>query len=303
MHERRRLVALAFAHAPAPDELQLLDVAGRDLRQRTVAPALIVAARHQPVAWILIAQHLVGDRHVVLHGARYGEAQRPGICRGAPRPPPAPCASRRLSRASSCGGSAATSGRRRGCGCSGRRRAGGDRANRHGSVGGERRLARGRAVRLQDVRGDREILCRAQVLSGRRHRRLDELEQILRRPVTPRAHEVVAGQLRRLVAAGEVRHVAARAARGVDGRAARSLAGVEDRRWRRLTRPLTGSGPAINVIASGAAARHAASDCSERFIGGSPAASANPTSCRRGPSRCEAARTAVPFRDRRSGSR
>ena len=51
--------------------------------ERAVAPRLIVAPRHQPVARIGIAQHRVGDRHVVLDLARHREAASPGAASGA----------------------------------------------------------------------------------------------------------------------------------------------------------------------------------------------------------------------------
>ena len=52
-----------------------------------MAPALIVAARHQPVAGIRIAQHLVGDVGVVLHRAGDREAERAGVGRRTAPPP------------------------------------------------------------------------------------------------------------------------------------------------------------------------------------------------------------------------
>ena len=74
VHERHRFArAAAFVHRPHPHELQILDVVAGDLRQRAVAPALVVAPRHQPVAGIRIAQHLVGHRYVVLHLAFGGD--------------------------------------------------------------------------------------------------------------------------------------------------------------------------------------------------------------------------------------
>ena len=88
VHERARFVALAFVHRPDPRQLQLLDVVACDLGQRAVAPALVVAPRHQPVARIRIAQHLVGHGNVVLHLARDGDAER--ARRRAPPRPPAP---------------------------------------------------------------------------------------------------------------------------------------------------------------------------------------------------------------------
>ena len=53
-------------HRPDPGQPQAPHVRGRDLVQRTVAPALIVPADHQPVSGIRVAEHGVGDRDVVL---------------------------------------------------------------------------------------------------------------------------------------------------------------------------------------------------------------------------------------------
>ena len=118
--ERHGLVRAAlFADRPDPGELQILDVVARDLVERAVAPALIVAARHQPVAGGRVAQHRVGHRDVVLHFARHGEParHRSGCLSAAARgrsvlrtaaaarlPPPAPCppAARALSASRPC---------------------------------------------------------------------------------------------------------------------------------------------------------------------------------------------------------
>ena len=93
VHERHRLVRAAFLHRPHPRELQILHVGARDFVERAVAPALIVAAHHQPVAGIRIAQHRVGDRHVVLHLAGDGDAPAQPLRARPPRPPPPPSAS------------------------------------------------------------------------------------------------------------------------------------------------------------------------------------------------------------------
>ncbi len=231
--ERRGFVALALAHAPAPHELQFLRVGRRDLRERAVAPPLIVSPRHQPVARILIAQHLVGDRRVVLHCPCDGDAERSCIRRCA-----AASTARRLARAGRCALTSSRCASTSGSGwCrarAGRRRACGDAADGSRGCRRQRRGARLRAVRLQDVCGHREELRLRQALSGRRHRRLDELEEILCRLVAPRVHEIVAGQLRRLVASGEVRHVAAGAARRVDRASRGRLLRSEDRPGRLL---------------------------------------------------------------------
>src|SRR5262249_49152768 len=52
-----------------PGELQVLHIRACDFVERAVAPSLIVAANHQPVAGIRIAKHRVGDRREVLHFA------------------------------------------------------------------------------------------------------------------------------------------------------------------------------------------------------------------------------------------
>ena len=77
------------SHRPDPRELQILDVVARDLVQRAVAPRLIVAARHQPVARRRIAQHLVGDRHEVLDLARDRQAASASAPRARVRRDPA----------------------------------------------------------------------------------------------------------------------------------------------------------------------------------------------------------------------
>ena len=76
VHERRRLIRAALVHRPHPREPQILDVVACDLSQRAVAPGLVVAAHHQPVAGRRIAQHLVGDGTEVLHLAGDGQATR-----------------------------------------------------------------------------------------------------------------------------------------------------------------------------------------------------------------------------------
>ena len=66
VHDRRRLIGAAIVHGPDPIQAQIFDVAGGDRLQRAVAVSLIVAPDHQPIAGIGMAQHLIGDRHVVL---------------------------------------------------------------------------------------------------------------------------------------------------------------------------------------------------------------------------------------------
>ena len=67
--ERGGLIGAAVAHRPHPGELQLIDVVGRDLRQRAVARRAVVVPQHEPVVRLRIAQHLIGHRHEVRHGA------------------------------------------------------------------------------------------------------------------------------------------------------------------------------------------------------------------------------------------
>ena len=208
-----------------PRELQVLHVGARDLVERAVAPALIVAAHHQPVARIGIAQHRVGDRRVVLHLAGDGEASRrrcaapesataaatgvgvvsitaPASARRRPRPaPPGPCPR-----------APAPWPRPPAAGPPGRRRARGrSRCSRWPlSVAGENACAPGsRAVRLQDERDDRCVVVRAQRGSAGRHRRRHVVEQVARRSPAPRVHEVRAGERRRFISAAEIRQVAA----------------------------------------------------------------------------------------------
>ncbi len=76
VHERHRLVRAGIVHRPAPGQAQLLDVVFLDLFERAVAPRLVVAPRHQPVAGRRIAQHRIGHRHVVLHLALHRMAAR-----------------------------------------------------------------------------------------------------------------------------------------------------------------------------------------------------------------------------------
>ena len=76
VHDGRGLVAVARAllHGPAPDQTQVVDVLRGDLIQGAVVGGLVVAANHEPVAGIGIAQHGVGDRNVVLDFTRDGDS-------------------------------------------------------------------------------------------------------------------------------------------------------------------------------------------------------------------------------------
>ena len=241
VHDRRRLVRLPFVHAPDPRELQLLHVVARDLRQRTVAPALIVAPHHQPVARILAAQHLVGDRYEVLHLAGDRQAQRTGVAgRSAPRQRTSSARRAAPASSSAAGRRRRIVGRRRLClSGSGATRGGGaacDGSDRRGRRRRECLGARRRAVRLQDERGDRDVLIGAQARACRRHRGLDVLEKIARGARAPRAHEVGARKLRRFVAPAQIGQVAARAVRLIHGAAGRRLIRGVDARSRLLTR-------------------------------------------------------------------
>ena len=60
----------AFVHGPHPLQLQILDVLRGDLIQRAVIGGVIIAADHEPIAGIGIAQHGVGHRREILHFTR-----------------------------------------------------------------------------------------------------------------------------------------------------------------------------------------------------------------------------------------
>ena len=76
VHDGRGLVAVAraFLHGPTPHQTQIVDVLRGDLVQRAVVGGLVIAANHQPIAGIGIAQHGVGDRNVVLDFTRHGDS-------------------------------------------------------------------------------------------------------------------------------------------------------------------------------------------------------------------------------------
>src|SRR5207249_1769677 len=88
---------------------QILHVVARDLSERTVIGSMIIAADHQPVALIRIAQHRVGDGHEVWHLSRHCQAQwrRRSRCR-------LPAASRAASVATLLGATTSLSTARRG---------------------------------------------------------------------------------------------------------------------------------------------------------------------------------------------
>ena len=74
MDDGSRLVGARVVHRPHPLQLQVLHVGWRDLIQRAVAVAVIVAAEHQPVAGRRALEHFGGDGYVVLHLAANGHA-------------------------------------------------------------------------------------------------------------------------------------------------------------------------------------------------------------------------------------
>src|SRR5262249_10428734 len=69
------LVRPALVHWMLPYELQILDVVLRDLVERTVVGCRIVAANHQPVAGVRLAEHRIGDGYEVLYLPRNGDAR------------------------------------------------------------------------------------------------------------------------------------------------------------------------------------------------------------------------------------
>jgi len=69
VNDRGRLIpsrSPALVHRPDPLHPQVVHVVPCDLVQRAVVPCVVGAAHDQPVAGIGIAEHRVGDRHVVL---------------------------------------------------------------------------------------------------------------------------------------------------------------------------------------------------------------------------------------------
>ena len=211
-----RLVRAAFRHRPHPRQLQIADVGAGDLLQRAVAPAVIVAAEHQPIAGIGFPQHLVGDRDEVLDPA--GDRQ--------------PFAERRRGGARIAASAASLSGGRRrgrlrrgtgGCGPRAKRR-----AERDGGLRRQRLRPGPRAVRLQQVGDDIDHRVGARAAGiGRRHRRHQIRVQFGDRLVAPLVQKVRAGQLRRLERPLEVGAMAAGAAPFVRRAARARLRGGE----------------------------------------------------------------------------
>ena len=152
VNDRSRFIRARFIHRPDPLELQVLHIGCRDLRKRTVAPRLIITANHEPVGRIRMPQHLLGDRHVILHQPANGEPAR-----------------RRYTSASET--SAATRTRCRGE----RHRTRSNTANRKWRCC-RQRLAPGRcAIRLQQERSHTQVIGRRNAPRvERRHRPLYE---------------------------------------------------------------------------------------------------------------------------------
>ena len=205
VRDRRGGVPSAFVHRPHPLQLEFADVFARNRGKRAVAPGLVVAPHHQPVARFRVAQQLVGDRREVVHLARDGQAARHGCRRRARVGSPRPALGR-------CGY------RRRGC-FPGRHRADLDVGGR-----GQRLVPGRRAVRLQQVRDDVEISLvseAARPIGG--HREPDALDEILRGEVSPEVQKVGAGQRRGFEVALQIGPMADGAAPRVDGAAVLGL--------------------------------------------------------------------------------
>ena len=75
----RRLMAFQLPGGQGPGQLQVPGIGGRDLRQRAVAPAVIGAAEHQPVAIGRVRQPRCGDRLVVGQDGRHWRGWRDGL--------------------------------------------------------------------------------------------------------------------------------------------------------------------------------------------------------------------------------
>ena len=227
VHERHRLIGSALVHVPRPGEPQRADVRGRDLVERAVAPGLVGAARHQPVAGRRGAQHLIGHRREARHLAAHVEAAggwRSGGPGGARRvvvaATSASCASLRGGRTHAC------------------RHA----ADGHGGGGRERGGARRRAVGLQDEGRDAQVLVGAERGSAGRHRRADVVVEFLAGTRAPHVHERRPGQRRRFVASAQIGQMARRAACLIGVASRGGLRRGEDAGWRRLLRTRRVSG-------------------------------------------------------------
>ena len=233
---------------PDPRQPQVLHVVAGDLGERAVAPRLVVAARHQPVARRRIAQHLVGDRHVVLHFTTHGQAARRGrraaaaggdriafgVDAAAARARAATRGSLSASASRTCGAAAGVGRLGRGLRLRGGPLARGDGADRYRRRRGQRLRARGRAVGPQDVGDDREVLIVAETGAAGRHRRADESEERVDTLRAPDVHEVGARELRRFVSAAQIGDVTTGAARLIGRAAGIDLCRGEHRRAGRL---------------------------------------------------------------------
>ena len=188
----RRRVPAALGQRPHPRQLQLADVAAVDPVEGAVAPRLVIAADHQPVARILIAQHSVGDRPEIGDLALHRDAALAQLFRRLARGR----GSRIHQRRGACG-------RLLGAGRGGY----GDRGS-----GREPRAARRGAVGLQQIRHDVDVgrLAETVRLLGR-HRAADAVVQVACRQIAPEVQEALPRQRRRLEAALQVRLVALRA--------------------------------------------------------------------------------------------
>ena len=199
MHDGRRLVGARIVHRPLPDELEMLNVVAVDLIQRAVAPALVVAAEHQPVTRRRVLEHFERHWNIVLHFTVNGHpskiaecaATSAAACAGARsehhgRVPP-PTGSTCVRITASTASAAATA------------RSTPDSAERCGRVGRQCVGSRRSAHSLQDVGDDVERRFIAErPRSGRRHAVHDVVEQIGDRSRSPEGDEIHARDRRRI---------------------------------------------------------------------------------------------------------
>ncbi len=80
--DRRCLMPLGDAGVHGPYRPQLVDIARVDLIERAIAPAVVSAAEHQPVAVFGRNQTLVGHRRVIRYPLRDGKAGQQPACAG-----------------------------------------------------------------------------------------------------------------------------------------------------------------------------------------------------------------------------
>ena len=217
VHERRRLVPPpTIRHRPDPGQPEILDVARRDLREGAVAPRLIIAANHQPVAGRRVLQHLIGHRNEVLHLARDRQPARTLLALALPLT----LLTRRF------GGRL----RRRRSRLPGRDRSDCDRG------GGRQRLrSRRRPVDLKDVGNDRKVRRFTQgSLRAGRHRQTNSIVEILGRELPPCSDEIGARERGRFAGAAQVGPMTARAVGLVGVASGLNLGGGERSRHARL---------------------------------------------------------------------